>query len=121
MRLHLLAGRLTAVAVLSLAAALSGLACSQGGSGGATTAPPGTTSSAGATATATGARPMDEAKPLYPIDGSEPDPLALRFCQAVHDTEAQHRGDCCGAPGDKGRFTGECARTLSSALRSKAV
>src|SRR4051812_44661911 len=55
----------------------------------------------------------DDVKPIYPIDGSPPDPLAQRFCQTVHDVEAGKRGDCCGVAGDTGYFTGECTRTLS--------
>jgi len=63
----------------------------------------------------------DEIKPVYPIDGSPPDPLAQRFCEAIHDTPARRRGECCGVAGDTGYFTGECTRTLSYAVRSKAA
>lgn len=99
-------------------------ACSATGGDGTTGAA--TTASAAAPAPAKSnsagtTRGDDDIKPLYPVDGSPPEPLALRFCQAVIDIEARRRGECCGAPGETGRFTGECARTLSAAIRLNAA
>ena len=62
----------------------------------------------------------DEVRPVYPVDHAPVDPLAQRFCEAVHSVEEDRRAICCGErPGLV--FTGECARTLGAALRSKAV
>lgn len=122
----------TAAALLAVAIPLLASACSDPGAAGAGAAPsPSGASSAAAsgmaastaTARATAAERTsdDEVKPLYPIDKTPPDPLAERFCQAVHDTEAARRGECCGVTGERGRFTSECARTVSVALRSGAI
>jgi hypothetical protein len=127
-------GRLRPAQVLTLAiflgaAAPLGLSCGSSGGEGAS----GTTATATASATASAsedadaddsAKPRkkeDDVRPLYPNDGSPPDPLAQRFCAAIHDLEPKRRAECCGAPGASGHFTGECARVLSAAIRLNAV
>jgi hypothetical protein len=62
----------------------------------------------------------EEIRPVYPINNDPPEPLAERMCDAVHVVPAKRRAECCaGSPG----FTpyAECVRTLSYAIRSKAV
>jgi hypothetical protein len=62
----------------------------------------------------------DEVRPVYPVTADPPDPLATRLCEALHALPAKRKAACCGgAPGF--HLAGECARTLSFALRSKAV
>lgn len=62
----------------------------------------------------------DAIRPVYPVDGSPPDPLAQRLCDAVHRMPAQRRAECCASPLG-GTPLGECVRTLSYALRSQAI
>jgi hypothetical protein len=62
----------------------------------------------------------DEVRPVYPIDGLPPVPLAQRYCEATREVARKRREECCPsmrayAPTD------QCVRTLSSALRSGAV
>ncbi len=59
-------------------------------------------------------------RPVYPIDNLPALPLAERLCEAVRDTPLQRRDQCCSKSGAFAP-TAECARTLSSALRSGAV
>jgi hypothetical protein len=64
----------------------------------------------------------DEAvRAVYPKSDSAPaDPLATRLCKALHDLPEAKRAACCNEqPGLV--FTSECVRTLSTALRDKAV
>ena len=46
--------------------------------------------------------------------------LAEEYCNAVKETVRKRRGECCPRVGAMA-LTGECTRTLSSALRSGAV
>jgi hypothetical protein len=62
----------------------------------------------------------DDVRPVYPVDNSPPDPLAQRLCHAIHAVEEERRAACCSEkPGIV--FESECVRTLSAALRFKAV
>jgi len=59
-------------------------------------------------------------RPVYPMTSAPPDPLAQRFCEAIHELPAKRKAECCkSSPG----FTviEQCTRTLSFALREKAV
>ena len=59
-------------------------------------------------------------QPVYPRTNEAPDPLARRFCDAIHTLPARRKAECCG--GDPSvTLADECARTLSFALRSKAI
>lgn len=67
-------------------------------------------------------REVDEAKPVYPQTQDPPDPAAERYCNLIYESSEQKRKECCPAMNFTGfRPTGECVRTLSYALRSKAV
>lgn len=62
----------------------------------------------------------DAIQPVYPVDHLPPLPLAETYCNGVRELPQKRRDACCP------RFssyapTGECTRTLSSALRSGAV
>lgn len=83
-------------------------------------APP--TASAITTTAATGAPPERELTPVYPVDAGAPDPLAQRFCDAVHVLPEKRAGACCGAGGNAGEvMSGQCVRTLSFALAQRAL
>jgi hypothetical protein len=132
------APRLAALIALCASGSIFALSCSDNraatsSGGAATTASAASSSSAAAAASsglevpnpiaaavAAGTAKGDDEKLLFPQDGKPPEPLALRYCQAIHDMEPKRRGDCCGQPGGAGYFTAECARTLSISLRSKA-
>lgn len=59
-------------------------------------------------------------QPVYPRTNDPPDPLALRFCAAIHTLPAERKARCCKSDPSITLFD-ECARTLSYALRSKAI
>ncbi|MDI1484698.1 hypothetical protein [Polyangium sp. y55x31] len=62
----------------------------------------------------------DEVRPVYPKTNDPPDPLAEKLCEALHGVPTKRRATCCGhAPGFS--LAAECTRTLSYALREKAV
>ncbi len=111
------------------ATGLFGLSCSSPGEGGSSGAASGgvtasVTSSAGTADSAAEIKPREkeeEVRPLYPVDGSPPDPEAVRFCEAIHGLEPRRRGECCGSPGGSGHFTGECARVLGAAIKLGAI
>lgn len=114
------------VAALLGAAAAVGLSCGSQGGEGSTGAAASASASAASVDAADSAEPgtrkkEEDVKPLYPMDGSPPDPVAQRFCEAIHDLEPRRRAECCGSRGGAGYFTGECTRTLSAAIRLKAV
>lgn len=119
------ASRFAAFVLLTAGGATSAVACSDGKGGASGTGAAAGTGSSSAPPASTETAPEktadDEVKPVYPLDGSPPDPLVQRFCQAVHDVPARRKGECCGTPGETGYFTGECTRTLSSAVRSGAA
>jgi hypothetical protein len=62
----------------------------------------------------------DEVRPVYPFDNKPPLPLAEEYCNAVRETPKKRRQECCPRSGAYAP-TGECIRTLSSAVRSGAV
>src|SRR5690348_13024508 len=39
--------------------------------------------------------PEDDVRPVYPSDAGPPNPLAQRFCAALHDVPEQRRATCC--------------------------
>lgn len=62
----------------------------------------------------------DDVRPVYPKTNDPPDPLAAKLCEALHGVPTKRRATCCGhAPGFS--LVSECTRTLSYALREKAV
>ncbi len=65
-------------------------------------------------------RGADEISPVYPKDNLPPEPLAVRFCAAVHAIPSERRAKCCDEP-PRAAAQSECVRTLSVALRSKAI
>jgi hypothetical protein len=66
------------------------------------------------------ARAEDEVHSVYSTQPAQPAPLAQRLCAALHEVPARRRAECCGgAP--MLLVEGECVRTLSAALASKAV
>lgn len=78
------------------------------------------TASAAASASAAEAPAADRIQPVYPIDNQPPLPLAERYCNTVRGIPEKRRDACCPSIGVPSP-TGECIRTLSSALRSGAV
>jgi hypothetical protein len=59
-------------------------------------------------------------QPVYPVDAGPPDPLAAKFCDAALGLPIRRRAECCGEdPGFSA--AGECVRTLTHALRVRAV
>ncbi len=62
----------------------------------------------------------DEVRPVYPKTNDPPDPLAEKLCEALHGIPTKRRATCCShSPGFS--LVPECTRTLSYALREKAV
>ncbi|MDF2695350.1 MAG: hypothetical protein K0S65_3733 [Labilithrix sp.] len=63
----------------------------------------------------------DDVDSVYPVDPKAPlDPLAQKLCAGLSEMPEKKRAACCTTtPGIV--VTTECARTLSAALRSKAV
>lgn len=62
----------------------------------------------------------DQVKSVYPQSSDPPDPLAQRFCDALHTLPTQRKGECCKSPPSLS-LASECTRMLSYALRQKAV
>ena len=62
----------------------------------------------------------DDVRPVYPVDDQGLLPLAERFCAAAYRVAAERKAACCGGQAAP-TLAGECARTLSFALRSRAV
>lgn len=82
-----------------------------GADGGAdAAAPAGPTGSAG-----------EDVQPVYPVDPKAPPvPIAAKLCEALHAMPEKKRAACCAStPGVV--MTTECTRTLSAAIRAKAV
>lgn len=65
--------------------------------------------------------PVDEARPVYPIDAGPPDPLATRFCEAVRALPERRRAECCASVRTGAAPVEECVRTLSYALAQRAL
>jgi hypothetical protein len=64
--------------------------------------------------------PEDDVRPVYPADAGPPNPLAQRFCAALHDMPEQRRATCCSdKPGLV--LTSECVRMVSAAIALGAV
>lgn len=76
---------------------------------------------AAVTADAGGGGAKDDVDSVYPVDPKAPiDPLAERLCSALGEMPEKKRAACCSTtPGIV--VTAECSRTLSAALRYKAV
>jgi hypothetical protein len=55
-----------------------------------------------------------------PVESGPPDPLAQRFCDALHALPAARKAECCGGGSSTG-LAGECTRVLSEAVRKGAV
>ena len=120
-----------AVVTLSLGGVLQAASCKEpaGGttpdaSASASASPGGLASSAGAAGRAEGASHdrdgHDAIGPVYPVDNKPPLPEAEQYCNAVRELPRTRRLECCPTSGAWAP-TGECIRTLSSALRSGAV
>lgn len=78
--------------------------------------------SAPASAAPTVARGSDEIRPVYPVDAGPPDPLAQRYCDAVHEVPARRMSECCGQGfGGSAMLGGQCVRVLTAALSTRAV
>ena len=117
---------LALAAALSALVALAAASCNRG-----TSAPaPAASASASASAPSSAAPPAsqdsprgdDDIRPVYPPTKDPPDPRALKYCEALQITPAARRAACCGeAPSPPPATAGECARMLSSALRSGAL
>ena len=68
------------------------------------------------------ARGGDEILPVYPLDTGPPDPLAQRYCDAVHALPARRVAECCdGAGTPVAAFVQQCVRTLTHALGHHAA
>jgi hypothetical protein len=73
----------------------------------------------------------DVIEPVYPRENAPLDPLAVKFCEAVQGAIPTRRNACCSTnktpkgTEDPGvlvtTFAGECARTLSYAIRHESV
>lgn len=62
----------------------------------------------------------DLVRPVYPVTNDPPDPLAQRFCEALHTLPTTRKGACCKSPPSLS-LASECTRMLSYALKQKAV
>src|SRR5262249_20492056 len=87
--------------------------------------PPAASASASASASAAGAPAdsagdEDEIKPAYPLNVT-PQPLAQRFCEAMHELPAKRKAECCSTSPPAFSITSECVRTLSFAIQTKSV
>ena len=104
-------------------ATLPGMACSRKSSDSAVApdaSATGAVASVEPTGSASAGQDDDEVRPVYPIDDKAPVPRAVRYCDVVQERVKMRREACCpGAPSFAP--TGECARTLSAALRAGAV
>lgn len=104
------------LAVLGLSCLL--LACPNKTTGGGDAAPDGAAHAADAGVEAGGG---DDVESVYPVEPNAPAvPLAQKLCAALTEMPEKKRAACCGAtPGVV--VTPECTRTLSAAVRYKAV
>lgn len=63
----------------------------------------------------------DDVEPVYPIEPNAPPlPLAKKLCEGLTEMPEKKRAACCSMPTGV-VVTSECIRTLSAALRYKAV
>ncbi len=76
-----------------------------------------------ASAVPSGAAPWvedTEIQAVYPVDAGPPNPLAAKYCDAVFGLPTRRHAECCKEePGFSA--AGECVRTLTHALRVRAV
>ncbi len=93
------------------------------------------TSSTGSTGATTDASPppatsaiasvepgSDEIKPVYPVDAGPPNPLAQQYCDAIAGEPERAKASCCGTSSAATMLiVGQCVRTLTAALATKAV
>lgn len=110
------------IAVLFAILAVS--ACSKKSAGAAPDAAPSAPIASASAPTAPSAEPgSDELKPVYPVDPGPPDPLASRFCGALHALPASRLAACTSKPAGPAAVIvrGQCVRTLTAALKAHAV
>jgi hypothetical protein len=63
---------------------------------------------------------VEAVRPVYPVEGVQPDPRAEKLCAALQGLPEDRRAACCASsPGVT--LAGECARMLSAALAARAV
>jgi hypothetical protein len=67
-----------------------------------------------------GAAAREQVRSVYPLDAGPADPLVHKLCSALQDLPEQRRAACC-EQGTGVVVTGECDRTLTAAVSSKAV
>ena len=72
-------------------------------------------------AAAAPAKPDSEVRPVYPVDAGPPDPLALRFCEAVQTLPEKRRAECCVGARVGTAPVDACVRTLSYAIAQHAI
>ena len=72
-------------------------------------------------ATVPTSRPDEDVRPVYPIDAGPPDPLAMRFCEAVQALPERRRAECCSSVRTGIAPVDACVRTLSYALAQRAL
>ncbi len=102
--------------------AAGGCTCSKAdGDPAAPTASAGPTAPAASAAAAPTSKPDGEIQPVYPIDAGPPDPLALRFCEAVQALPEKRKSECCTGARVGTAPVDACVRTLSYALAQHAV
>ena len=66
-------------------------------------------------------RPDDEVRPVYPVDAGPPDPLAMRFCDAMQALPEKRKAECCSGARTGVAPLDACVRTLSYALAQRAA
>lgn len=108
-----------AIAVLSSAVLLGCPSKSTGTTDAATT--PAADAAADAGDEGGGGGGGDDVEPVYPVEANAPAvPLAQKLCEGVNTMPENKRVACCKTtPGIT--FTSECTRTLSAAMRHKAI
>lgn len=122
---RLSARRGLACAFLLLAAPTVFAACSSGSGSSASGSATSSASAPASTGAPTASTPDNEREPsvpepVYPRTNDPPDPLATRFCDAIHTLPAKRKAECCKSTLGFSIVT-ECVRTLTYALKSKAI
>ncbi len=83
---------------------------------------PAVAASAAPTATAAAtSRPDSDVRPVYPVDAGPPEPLAVRFCEAVQTLPEKRRGECCAGARVGIAPVDACVRTMSYAIAQQAI